>query len=261
VGQPVEDFFKIQPAQLVHTPMHESQRQSLAIHLNQLVGNHTVQRLSIASGASPNADWQTVPANHRARVRGGLSIIDDLVASSDRLKNYFKNNAPGGTDATLANVASRAKIWEMKNEGNLGESYEGGSDMAYDPYIYRIGRWQIASTLLHEMGHLARFPTEELCEQTLEAARAYSPFIESIAPQQARVGDEVTIRGMSFGPSQTAVDRVEFSGVDAGTVVSWRWSHAGGEIRVRVPAGATSGPVTVISNNIRSNEVRFRVMP
>jgi hypothetical protein len=149
----------------------------------------------------------------------------------------------------------------MVNEGSLGESYVGGSEMAYDPYIFRIGKWQIASTLLHEMGHLASFATEAQCEDTLEAARAYCPFIGSISPRQGRVGDEITITGMSFGPTQTADDKVEFNGVDAGMAVSWSWSHAGGEIKVRIPAGASTGPLCVVNNNIRSNEVNFTVLP
>jgi hypothetical protein len=56
-------------------------------------------------------------------------------------------------------------------------------------------------------------------------------------------------------------NKVEFNDVDAGVAVSWKWSHAGGEIKVRVPTGASSGPVVVINNNIRSNEVKFRVLP
>jgi len=264
------------------------QRQDMVSRLGQLLGNRHLQRviadlpesdqtfeavppeatstasvqlMSIAAGAAPNADWLPIPKKHKGRVRAALSIINDMVANSTRLKTYFKHNSPGGTDATLANVATRANVWEMKNAGNLGESYEGGNDMAYDPYIYRIGKWQIASTLLHEMGHMAKFPKEEICEETLEAARAYCPFIESVTPRQARVGDEITIKGMSFGPKQTETDKIECNGVDAGSATSWVWTHAGGEIKVPVPAGATSGPVVIINNNIRSNGVNFRVLP
>ena len=133
--------------------------------------------------------------------------------------------------------------------------------MAYDPKIYRIGKWQIAATLLHEMGHLASFATEEDCENAMEVGRVYAPFINSVAPGSARVGDEVVIKGMSFGFSQGDSDKVEFNGVDAGKVKSWTWTHAGGEIRVKVPAGATSGPLVVINNTVRSNEFPFSLLP
>jgi hypothetical protein len=250
-----------QVSQLSDKRFSLGQRQNMAIHLGKLIGNRNIQRMGIATGAAPNAGWQVVPRVHRGRVRAALALINDWVANNPRLSTYFRHNAPGGTNATLQTVAARAQVWEMVNEGNLGESYAGGSDMAYDPYIFRIGRWQIASTLLHEMGHLASFATEAQCEDTLEAARAYCPFIESISPRQGRVGDEITITGMSFGPTQTADDKVEFNGVDAGMAVSWSWSHAGGEIKVCIPTGASTGPLCVVNNNIRSNEVNFSVLP
>lgn len=259
------------------------QRQDMVSRLGQLLGNRHLQRvinalpeseqttkayppetptriqlMTIAKGAGPSAIWQEVPKKHRGRVRAAINIIDDMVANSTRLKNYFKQNAPGGTDNTLQDVYDRANVWELKTEGDLGR--RNADNIAYDPYIYRIGKWQIASTLLHEMGHMAKFPKEEICEETLEAARAYCPFIESVTPRQARVGDEITIKGMSFGPKQTETDKIEFNGVDAGSATSWVWTHAGGEIKVRVPAGATSGPVAIINNNIRSNGVNFTVL-
>ena len=276
-----------QPSQLSDKRLSTIHRQSQAIRLGKLLGNHylqremaslpdqeqpveasplesnemDVQRMSIAMGPTTDADWKVVPPKHRGRVRAALAILNDWVANNTRLRTYFRHNAPGGTNATLQNVANRAQVWELRKEERLGLSVLGGSDMAYDTLIYRIGKWQIASTLLHEMGHLANIRDEKICEEALEAARAYCPFIESIVPRQGRVGDEVTIKGISFGPSQTADDKVEFNGVDAGMAVSWSWSDAGGEIKVRVPAGAATGPVCIINNNIRSNGVNFTVLP
>ncbi len=220
-----------------------------------------IRRWAFGTGAAPSADWQVVPAGHQARVRAAMNIITRK-ARTARLINYFRDHAPGGTANTLAQVLNRARVWELRNEGSLGMSFEGGSDMAYDPYMYRLGRWQIAATLLHEMGHLARFPTEEECEGAIDAGRTYAPYIESVQPRAARVGQVVIIRGITFGRSQGTRDRVLFNGVDAGAALSWSWQHnTQGQIRVRVPAGATSGPLVVVNNNVRSNQVSFRVIP
>jgi len=265
-----------------------AKRQNLVIGLGKLMGNHNVQReiaplldqerlsevspaesgsknvqkFAIAAGPSASADWRVVPAAHRPRVNEAITILDDWVANKTRLRNYFRDKAPGGTNATLQNTANNAQIWELINEGNLGLGDMPGSNISYDTLIYRLGKWQIASTLLHELAHNAGIANEKTAEETLEAARAYCPYIMSIAPHQGRAGDEVTIKGISFGPQQSADDKVEFNGVDAGAAVSWTWSHAGGcVVKVRVPAGAASGPICVINNNVRSNEVNFTVLP
>jgi|GEM_PF-6466893 len=223
--------------------------------------DNKVQLLSIGPGPTADLDWRAVPRGHRPRVRSAMKIIND-VSRNRRLINYFRDHAPGGTLNTLPNVVNRAVIWELRNAGELGLSTEGGNDMAYDTYIYRIGKWQIAATLIHEMGHLASLPTEAECEGAPEAARTYAPFIESISPVSARVGEEVTITGLSFGPSQSNVDHVQFNGVDAGAANTWHWRHnTQGVIRINVPVGATSGNVVVINNRVRSNAVRFNVIP
>jgi hypothetical protein len=218
-----------------------------------------VQRISIPRVATADADWQMVPREHLARVRAAVAILHQKVRSP-RLITYFRDNAPGGTLSTLQQVSNRARVWELRTEGSQGMAIEGGNDMAYDTLMYRIGRWQIAATLLHEMGHLASFATEELCERAIDAGNVYAPFIQSVQPRQAAPGEQVTIRGMSFGPRQESTDRVTFGGMDAGRVPTWEWQHAGGgTIQARVPAGATGGPIVVENNRIPSNAVPFRV--
>lgn len=220
-----------------------------------------IQRLSIGPGPTTDRDWRAVPANHVKRVNSALAIIR-RVSGNRRLINYFRDHAPGGTLTTLQNVVNRAIVWELRNEGNLGLSVEGGNDMAYDMLIYRIGRYQIAATLLHEMGHLASFTTEAECEGTPEAARNYAPFITSVSRRSGRVGDIITITGISFGPSQSSVDKVKFNGVNAGNAIFWRWRHnTQGQIQIRVPAGATTGSLVVENNTIPSNAIRFTVVP
>ncbi|MHB1319514.1 MAG: hypothetical protein ACYCYF_12930, partial [Anaerolineae bacterium] len=113
-----------------------------------------VRRISIPRTTTTHAYWDRVPDNHLARVQAAVDIITRQLTSR-RLINYFRDYAPGGTVNTLQQVASRAKVWELRTAGSMGRGEVGGDDMAYDTDMYRIGRWQIAATLLHEMGHLA----------------------------------------------------------------------------------------------------------
>jgi len=64
-------------------------------------------------------------------------------------------------------------------------------------------------------------------------------------------GDNPWIR---IRPSQTVVDHVKFNGVDAGTADSWALSNADSMVRIKikVPAGATTGPIIVENNKVPS---------
>ncbi len=69
---------------------------------------------------------------------------------------------------------------------------------------------------------------------------ACGPGLTAISPQAAPVGALVTITGSGLGSSQGSSE-VFFDGVSAGAAASW----ASSSITIAVPAGATTGPVTV----------------
>ena len=78
---------------------------------------------------------------------------------------------------------------------------------------------------------------------TVAAAGAARPSIVSVSPELGAAGTEVVIRGEHFGDPDVAAQGsrgVSFSGVWAEPSF---WSE--GEIRVTVPAGATTGPIEV----------------
>lgn len=79
------------------------------------------------------------------------------------------------------------------------------------------------------------------------------PTIASISPAQGQSGSLVKISGSSFGPVQST-SIVTFNGISA-PVISWN----AGFVMVRVPAGATSGPVIVRVNEIDSNAGQFTI--
>ena len=74
-----------------------------------------------------------------------------------------------------------------------------------------------------------------------------TPVVTGLLPDLAGIGNSVTITGSNFGASQ-GTSSVSFNGVTATSITSWSNS----QIVAVVPAGATSGPVTVTVNSIQS---------
>lgn len=83
-----------------------------------------------------------------------------------------------------------------------------------------------------------------------------APTITSITPSSAAVGTVVQIKGNSFGASQNTGE-VWFGTVKAlsSDIVSWLDT----QIDVKVPVGATTGNVNVVTDGKKSNNVNFTV--
>ncbi|MFN3307159.1 MAG: IPT/TIG domain-containing protein, partial [Candidatus Kapaibacteriota bacterium] len=75
------------------------------------------------------------------------------------------------------------------------------------------------------------------------------PYIFSIEPSSAKIGDTVTITGSNFGTTQ-GTGIVSFNGANAINYISW----SDVEIKVVVPEAATTGNVYVTVDGIKSNE-------
>jgi hypothetical protein len=80
-----------------------------------------------------------------------------------------------------------------------------------------------------------------------------TPRIVSLSTPSGTTGDTVTIAGRNFGDIQ-GNSMVAFNGTDA---TPSKWSAT--SIEATVPAGATTGPVTVTVNGVVSNGVTFTV--
>ncbi len=81
------------------------------------------------------------------------------------------------------------------------------------------------------------------------------PAVTIVSPSRARVGDYVDIHGTGFLDSRGGEESVSFNGSPATDFASWSDTL----IRVRVPRGATSGPLSVSVNHHASNQVPFTV--
>lgn len=82
------------------------------------------------------------------------------------------------------------------------------------------------------------------------------PTISTVAPVVARPGDTVSIQGTAFGHTQGA-SIATLNGMTFGAVVGW----SNTEVRVRVQAGASSGPVNITSPDATSNSAGLVIAP
>ncbi len=89
------------------------------------------------------------------------------------------------------------------------------------------------------------------------AAGGSGPAMTALEPDEGPVGTEVVIRGENFGPSIGAAQGT--SGVSFGGVWASPSTWSEGEVRVEVPAGATTGPVVVTVSGVGSEGVAFTV--
>ena len=233
------------------------------------LGRSVLRRFTF--GTAPGGDMVVVPIDHRPRVRAAMAILTRLTRDR-RCREFFRDNCTAGLGTTeLATAIADAEIYHLPEESQRFGSSDTRTiagnprKIAYNLTAFRIGRWELAATLLHEMFHtciLGTIPNEEVTAETaVESCHLFNPFILEVNPRSGPVGTEVLIRGFGFGPAQGPRDRITFNGVDAGTATSWVLSNTDSMIRVRipVPAGATTGPVVVENNTIPSNEVTFTV--
>lgn len=128
-----------------------------------------------------------VPDEHLDRVRAAVGIVSRVVDNPDtfpRCPRFFRDNCPGGTDNTLSDVASRAQLWF--NEGapsNRGGVRARGTDhIGYTALTFRIGRWAMAASLIHELMHVCGQPDHDVGDQAKDACGRL-PDIIQVSPR------------------------------------------------------------------------------
>ncbi len=82
------------------------------------------------------------------------------------------------------------------------------------------------------------------------------PVIAQVIPAAGKAGDTVTINGSGYGQLQST-SKVLFGSLDAGTAQFWTDIS----IRMTVPVGVRTGPVTVAVGSKSSNPFEFIVLP
>jgi hypothetical protein len=121
-----------------------------------------LQRLTWGTGTGPDFGGGDrlvpVPEAHRARVEAAVNIVSRVVSNPrdyPECPRFFKKNCPGNSKTALVDSFNRAVLWF--NEGapwNRGGVTDVSVNIGYTPLTYRIGRWAMAASLMHELMHV-----------------------------------------------------------------------------------------------------------
>ncbi|GAB3255292.1 eCIS core domain-containing protein [Chitinimonas naiadis] len=227
----------------------------------------TIRRWNVGPAPAPHG-WNVITdAEHLRRLGQAEAIVRGVIGSRN-CRSFFEDNCTNGQGANaLQDAFDNANVYLRPGDDNVfGEGEFGGHNIAFNERAFRIGRFMMASSLLHEMFHncdttgAGTGRAAELgAENSVEACRLHTPWIDTVSPRTGTGGDQVTIRGWGFGPVQGGSDGVTIGGVNA-TIVSWAFmagTSSRVEIVAEVPAGAGAGGVVVTNNGVRSNAARF----
>jgi len=132
-----------------------------------------------------------------------------------------------------------------------------GSETAVTAETVNTACTELTITVPAGLQHIISIRTEHngLSSNPVTFIIQNQPLITNLAPDAGRQGDTILIRGHEFGLAPTD-NRVDFNGTPA-IVNSVNTTNTTKELNVTVPAGATTGPVTVTVAGNTSNAVTF----
>lgn len=206
-----------------------------------------------------------------SRLTGRPPVLDRIQPATGRpgdilvVEGKYFGTGKDAAEVRISGVSPTSKAYKSRTDGRIIVEIpeETGSGLVY--VINKNGRSD---------GQL--FINLDQVPQILSGpSRPGEPYIRTIEPQAAKIGERIVIRGMNFGLEMRA-SRVQFAwvgggqggsaGEDLSQLIAARvsdldymsWSDS--EIAVRVPDGASSGNVLVTSDKGRSNSLYFEVL-
>jgi hypothetical protein len=237
------------------------------------------------TGIDESARRVAVDAEGNVYVAGVTRAGDAWVNkyNADGSRAWIRNLASAGVDVINAIETSSARGYIVVAGMTTGTLGEANPDNREDAWFARLRIREGGVTLLQQFpkagndgfnalaiggcdsillaGYTANFVRNIGAQDALLMRYAYTisggmfpPFISTITPGSGRVGDPVAISyGNLFG-----ITGVYFNGMEA-AIVGWVPNTS---ILVRVPQGATTGPVTITTNCIHvDSSTPFTVLP
>jgi hypothetical protein len=138
-----------------------------------------IQRFTFGSGVGPNFGGGDrlvpVPAEHQERVDAALGIVSRVLNNPRDFPGcprFFETNCPGGTATSLTDSFNRAVIWFNEGapptRGGVTAGL-GGENIGYTALAFRIGRWAMAASFIHEFMHVCGQADHDIGDQAKEA--------------------------------------------------------------------------------------------
>jgi len=115
-------------------------------------------QMNIGDHISPEAGFIAVPNKHRAAVNWARARAKIIVRDMPAADRYFAT-LPGGR--SLASLLGDSTIWINFNPGMAGfgeQSVAHNNEIAIGPAAFRVGRWTVLATLVHELAHVDGAP-------------------------------------------------------------------------------------------------------
>ena len=115
-------------------------------------------QMNVGDHLSPHPGWVTVPQNRRTMVnwaRARAKVISTSISAADR---YFATLPSGRSLRDLLNDSS---IWINFDPVAIefgAQSVAHPNEIAIGPSAFRIGRWTVLATLIHELAHVNGAP-------------------------------------------------------------------------------------------------------
>ncbi len=216
-----------------------------------------VHRATIATADGPDP-FKKVPAGHRREVQTALNIISGKL-NNKRCQGYFEDKCTLGVAETARKSFDAATVYFTPGRTELGLSE--GTNIGYNEKTFKVGHWNIAATLIHELFHtcdLDKDAADEIvAEGVTEACGFYWPKLREAEPDEVYVGDALTIKGMLLGPTNDANHYIEMGGVKIASYDKWEQppdEHSEVVVQFKVPAtmlppGAVERKVGVVAVN------------
>jgi hypothetical protein len=223
-----------------------------------------VHRATIATADGPE-NLKKVPDGQRRDVQRALNLVGRALKAK-RCRDYFEEKCKDGAADSAQKAFDRAIVYYAPDAVEFGLSKEPNI-VAYNKLAFKIGRWEIASTLLHELFHTCDPDKDAMDEIVAEGATEmcgfYTPWLVEASPDEPFVGDPVTVRGMAIGQKQDAnhylqIGRVKITDYD-------EWQQGTGprsdivvkfkvpETMIRPGGGEKNFDIVAVNHGVRSN--------
>ena len=140
----------------------------------------------------PPLGMERVPENERERVNEGMAIVERIVNNPNRYAACHDAFATHCTDSdhdTLPELVDKVKVWRDPGDG-LGEHRPDSDHVAYSEKSYRIGRWTIAATIIHELAHMCGIGHGDDVDNEDAVAACGLPTVDDIPDSDSRTQDE-----------------------------------------------------------------------
>jgi RHS repeat-associated protein len=197
----------------------------------------------------------------RESMNPGSTHASAVISSPSPVYSAFRTTTGGSASATQKSPSPSTPYWfEAVRSGNTFSLYVAADGVNW----VQIGSSQIINMasnvyvgLAVTSGNTTSASTATFDNVSVNTSASPAPVISSISATNASVGEQVVIYGSGFGANQGSSQLVLNN--TAVTVSSW----SGSSITITIPAGATSGylSVSVAPSMNDSNPVDFTVTP